>query len=132
LMRWQIWNNMLRAQPLFVWWGRAEVHEAGKTGNFSSGNVPTHRKEAFVEIRGVRGERISGGEAEDIASQLPDELAEPLTRAGGDPEGFGLDEFYRRVAEKEGIDVDKATEHVSAVMTALGQASRRSLGTTYR
>jgi uncharacterized protein (DUF2267 family) len=65
---------------------------------------------------------VSGGKAEEIASQLPDELPQPLTRVGGDPAGFGLDEFYRRVAEKEGIDVDEATEHVSAVMTVLGQA----------
>lgn len=53
---------------------------------------------------------------------MPDELAEPLARMGGDPEAYGLEEFYRRVAEKEGIDADEATKHVSAFMKVLGQA----------
>ena len=53
---------------------------------------------------------------------MPDELAVPLARMGGDPEAYGLEEFYRRVAEKEGIDADEATKHVSAFMKVLGQA----------
>ncbi len=68
------------------------------------------------------GERISGGEASDIATQLPEELAELLFRAGGNPEGFGLEAFFRRVAEKEGMDVNKVTDHASTVMVVLGQA----------
>jgi uncharacterized protein (DUF2267 family) len=72
------------------------------------------------------GERISRGEAEDIAAQLPDRLAIALTRPGGEAEDFGLDASYRRVAEKEGIEIDEATEHVAAVMTVLRQAISES------
>jgi uncharacterized protein (DUF2267 family) len=70
----------------------------------------------------VLGERISGGEASDIATQLPEKLAELLFRVGGNPEGFGLEAFFRRVAEKEGMDVNKASDHASTVMAVLGQA----------
>lgn len=83
---------------------------------------PGEAEQAIIATFETLGERISEGEARDIASQLPDELAEPLTRAGGNPEGFGLDAFFRRVAEKEGVDLGKAAEHASAVMAVLGQA----------
>jgi uncharacterized protein (DUF2267 family) len=67
-------------------------------------------------------ERISGGEASDLADQLPQELKEPLQRAGEDAEEFSLEEFLRRVGEREGVNTDAAREHVSAVMTVLREA----------
>lgn len=79
-------------------------------------------EQAVISAFETLGERISGGEASDIAEQLPEELAEPLRRASGNPEGFGLEAFFGRVAEKEGTDVNEATEHASAVMAVLGQA----------
>lgn len=68
------------------------------------------------------GERISGGEASDIAAQLPEELKGPLQAATGDPESFGLENFFERVAGKIGVSKNKATEQASAVMAVLGQA----------
>jgi uncharacterized protein (DUF2267 family) len=46
-------------------------------------------------------ERLSGGEARDLAARLPREIA-PWLRADGRAEGFGADEFVRRVADREG------------------------------
>ncbi len=83
---------------------------------------PGEAEQAVISTFETLGERISGGEASDIAEQLPEELAKPLRRASGNAEGFGLDAFFGRVAEKEGTDVGEATEHASAVMAVLGQA----------
>jgi uncharacterized protein (DUF2267 family) len=66
-------------------------------------------------------ERLSAGEARDIAAQLPPELA-PYLPARGDAEGFDLDEFLRRVAEREGVDVPTAADHARAVFAALRRA----------
>src|SRR4051794_311540 len=44
-------------------------------------------------------ERITGGEAEDIAAFLPKEVRTYLFPTREEAERFGLDEFYRRVAE---------------------------------
>jgi uncharacterized protein (DUF2267 family) len=68
-------------------------------------------------------ERLAGGEAKDLAAQLPRELGEHLRRAGSSGgERFSLDEFYRRVAEREGIDVGKAAYHARVVIEVLGEA----------
>ena len=41
--------------------------------------------------------------------------------ASGDAEGFSVEEFFRRVAEKEGVDIEAASAHASAVMAVLGE-----------
>ncbi|GAA1619215.1 hypothetical protein GCM10009744_02330 [Kribbella alba] len=67
------------------------------------------------------GERLAGGEPFDLASQLPGELQDELPPLGpGEP--FGLDEFYRRVAEREGTDAEQARRHARAVMAVLRDA----------
>jgi uncharacterized protein (DUF2267 family) len=66
------------------------------------------------------GERLSSGEARDLAAELPPELAAMLatdTKA----QALDLEEFMRRVGEREGADVAEAQEHVRAVLAALGQ-----------
>ncbi len=71
------------------------------------------------------GERITGGEAEDLASQLPAELQAQLTAENprGEAEGFSLTEFYRRVTEREGaLSAAEATDHARAVMAVLSDA----------
>lgn len=50
-------------------------------------------------------ERLAGGEPHDLASQLPPELAEYVRydeEQKSDP--FSLEEFFRRVTQKEGVD----------------------------
>jgi uncharacterized protein (DUF2267 family) len=67
-------------------------------------------------------ERITRGEAADIAALLPKEVRQWLTTVPEEAERFGLDEFYRRVAEREGVDPRTAAEHARAVFAALGAA----------
>src|SRR5256885_341656 len=51
------------------------------------------------------GERLAGGEAKDLASQLPQELALYLERTHtGIQQSFSLDEFFWRVSQREGVD----------------------------
>src|SRR4051794_22954358 len=52
------------------------------------------------------GQRIAGQEPSNLASQLPNELKEPLTRHTGAAETFDVDEFLRRLADHEGTGVD--------------------------
>ena len=67
-------------------------------------------------------ERISGGEAADLADQLPQELKEPLRRAGEDAEEFSLEELLRRVGERAGVNTDAAYDRAWAVLSVLGEA----------
>ena len=69
-----------------------------------------------------RSERLAGNEPNNLAAQLPDELATPLRGEGG-RDNFSLDEFYRRVGEKEGgVGQDKAIRHARAVALVLQEA----------
>jgi uncharacterized protein (DUF2267 family) len=68
------------------------------------------------------GERIAGGEAEDLAVQLPPVAAEPLRRPGGDPQAIPADEFVRRIAEREGVPEIVAREHARAVLTTVRES----------
>jgi uncharacterized protein (DUF2267 family) len=65
------------------------------------------------------GERLSRGEARELAEELPDPFR--LDLFDGDlAQRFGLDEFLRRVAEREGVSEDEACQHARAVFAALG------------
>jgi uncharacterized protein (DUF2267 family) len=65
-------------------------------------------------------ERLSAGEARDIARQLPGDLGKWLA-SSDDAQPFHADEFLRRVAEREGIDPETAESHARAVFIALGR-----------
>jgi uncharacterized protein (DUF2267 family) len=71
-------------------------------------------------------DRLSGGEADQLAAQLPREIGEYLRReALGDlyqGERFDLNQFYQRVAERERIPFLDAVFHARAVMQVLEQA----------
>jgi uncharacterized protein (DUF2267 family) len=67
-------------------------------------------------------ERISGGEARDLAAQLPQEIQPALRPKAEEAEGFSLEEFYRRVAEREGVDIETARIDASTVMRVLSEA----------
>ena len=78
------------------------------------------RDEAELAIGAVfvtLAERLAGGEAKDLASQLPPELAiylqQPFAGAG---ESFSLDEFFTHVGEREGIDSADAAFHARVVL----------------
>ncbi|BCB91352.1 DUF2267 domain-containing protein [Phytohabitans suffuscus] len=64
-------------------------------------------------------QRISGGEAADLADRAPDELRPYLTKAQEEPEPFPYEEFIRRVAESVNVDLATAEAGVAAVLHAL-------------
>jgi uncharacterized protein (DUF2267 family) len=71
-------------------------------------------------------ERISGGEVEDLMSELPEELRPALERGSMESHGvarkMSLEEFVREVAWREGATPDDARKHARAVFKALRQA----------
>jgi uncharacterized protein (DUF2267 family) len=68
-------------------------------------------------------ERITGGEAEDLAAQLPGPLKSALPeRPGGTAEAFDLDEFERRVADRAGVPQDSVEAGIRAVFQTLSEA----------
>jgi uncharacterized protein (DUF2267 family) len=68
-------------------------------------------------------ERLVGGEAHDLASQLPPELAHSLQLSDA---GIGakltLDEFFALVSEREGVDLEDSTLHARVVIGVLTEA----------
>jgi uncharacterized protein (DUF2267 family) len=69
-------------------------------------------------------ERLSGGEARELAAELPPPLAEWLSGGGENAEPFDAGEFVRRVAEREQVDPETARAHVQAVFIALARLVR--------
>jgi len=67
-------------------------------------------------------DRISGGEAEDLAAQLPGPLKEPLQKPREEAESFGVDEFVRRVAERSHVPEEQARRGAVAVLTTVREA----------
>lgn len=79
-----------------------------------------HATAATHATLAVLGERLAGGEPKDLAAQLPTGIAEALPSTGRGAT-FGVEEFYRRVADEEGrgCTPDGAREHARAVVAAL-------------
>ena len=68
-------------------------------------------------------ERLAGGEAKDLAAQLPPEIGEHLKgQWSALGERFSLDEFFRRVSLREGVDLSDAVFHARAVIEVLSEA----------
>jgi uncharacterized protein (DUF2267 family) len=90
------------------------IHEVQRRGDFVSVD---DAEAACTATLSVLGERLAGGEAKDLAAQLPRELAD-VVQTRGPGERFDLQEFYRRVAEREERDVNPAVarEHARVVM----------------
>ncbi|MDQ5818572.1 MAG: DUF2267 domain-containing protein [Actinomycetota bacterium] len=63
-------------------------------------------------------ERLAGNEPSNLAAQLPPEIA-PYVEGDGGREAFSLEEFYDRVAQKQGVDHDEAVRHARAVATVV-------------
>jgi uncharacterized protein (DUF2267 family) len=74
-------------------------------------------------------ERVAGGEVRDLIEQLPAELHEPLAKGDALSHGaarrMSLQEFERRVAEREGVVPAVAHEHARAVLATLREAVSR-------
>ena len=68
-------------------------------------------------------QRISPGEVEDRAAQLPGPLGQTLADAKPQQaESFGIEEFYRRVAEAVGARTRTAEWDAGAVLSTVADA----------
>jgi len=93
------------------------------------GRVQNRTQMASTEeaVRAIRAtlqtlsERLAGDEADDLAAQLPQEIGVFLHREDGG-ERFSLDEFLRRVADREKVDPPDAAYHARVVIELLGEA----------
>jgi uncharacterized protein (DUF2267 family) len=68
------------------------------------------------------GERITGGEARDLAAQLPKELQDDLASASEEAEPFDLEKFIRRVGERARVAPADARIGINAVFQTLEDA----------
>jgi uncharacterized protein (DUF2267 family) len=91
----------------------------------AGGMTEQEAREAAGATLRTLAERITPGEAMDVAVFLPAEFREVLTSGPRTPEPFGPDEFVRRVAKRESTDGGTATRHVRAVFAALGKVASR-------
>ncbi|HEU5377884.1 MAG TPA: DUF2267 domain-containing protein [Ktedonobacteraceae bacterium] len=67
-------------------------------------------------------EHLAGGEAEDLAAQLPPEIGKHLRGARAAlGQRFSLEEFFRRVSVRESVDRSDAMVHAHAVIEVLGE-----------
>ena len=69
----------------------------------------------------VLHKRLAGNEASHLAAQLPHEIGLYLKDVV-ENERFDLTEFFKKVAEEEGVDLPAAVQHVRAVVATLQQA----------
>lgn len=84
-------------------------------------NDNEHATTAVVGTLELLGQRLAGREPADLASQLPAELQDALSRRTGSAETFDVDEFLRRLAQYEGRGVtpEQARDHAQAVLGTL-------------
>lgn len=90
--------------------------------NRSVGDARRAAEYAITATLETLNERITGGEARDLAAQLPKEVQPALRPKAEEAESLSLEEFYRRVAEREGVDVETARIDSSAVMRVIREA----------
>jgi uncharacterized protein (DUF2267 family) len=86
--------------------------------------VATGREEAERATRATLetlAERVSAAETRHLVEQLPPELG-PWLASPTPAEAFDVDEFLRRVAEREGTDIATAERHSRVVFAALARA----------
>lgn len=70
------------------------------------------------------GERLAGGAAGNLASELPPLIGDYL-RGAADMEiasDMSLDDFFHRVSERENVDLPKSIHHARAVVSVLRDA----------
>ena len=72
-------------------------------------------------------DHLAGNAPAKLAAQLPEEIGALITEYKSDPEaegeGFGVDEFVKRTAERGGTaDLETAKKHSIAVLAVMRQA----------
>jgi uncharacterized protein (DUF2267 family) len=84
---------------------------------------PFEARRAGEAVLETLAERIAGGEADDLAEQLGEELRPALERgkgrSGGKAQRMSLDEFIERMANREEVTHEHAFDHARAVFATL-------------
>ena len=70
----------------------------------------------------VLADRISAGEAEDLAAQLPKGVRDWLVSKEEPAQKFDLEEFIRRVSDRAAVDLDTSTRGAWAVLSTIRRA----------
>ena len=83
------------------------------------GMAPTQAEPIARATLETLAERLSGGQAQDLALQLPEELQGYVRKPDESPEPFGLAEFLERVQKRAAVDLESATNGVRAVLDTL-------------
>jgi uncharacterized protein (DUF2267 family) len=93
------------------------LKEVEKAGDFADRD---HARAAAEAVLSVLGDHLEGGSPAHLAAELPPELAAAVAPRGS-AERFGVDEFDRRVAEREGrgCTLAQAHQHAAAVLTVV-------------
>ncbi|WP_026454810.1 DUF2267 domain-containing protein [Saccharomonospora iraqiensis] len=74
----------------------------------------------------VLGETISGGQAENLALQLPDELGAELAAQRGQASSFDKAQFLEKVGGKIlSVDTDRVERQVAAVFATIRETTRK-------
>ncbi|MCW2653597.1 MAG: hypothetical protein JWR32_4573 [Mycobacterium sp.] len=84
------------------------------------------RATATEAVLETLAERIAGGEVDDLTKELAPEFGPVLERGrklgGGRAHKMPLEEFVRRIADREGVPADVAREHARAVLNTVRDA----------
>ncbi|MET7902267.1 DUF2267 domain-containing protein [Streptomyces sp. NPDC005355] len=85
--------------------------------------LPREKAEAVIHATlGTLAERITRGEADDLASELPKQLKESLVSPTPEAEAFGLEEFVNRVSTRAEVSPESAREGAAAVLSTVRDA----------
>ncbi|MEY2532428.1 MAG: putative drug exporter of the superfamily [bacterium] len=107
-----------------AWWPGRRVRRAAKSDFLEEvarrAGVDTAQAERAAHAAlSTLAERVTRRETRQLAAQLPPALADDVLEAARRPERFSVDEFLRRMSEREGVSEAEAAEHARAVMTTL-------------
>jgi uncharacterized protein (DUF2267 family) len=87
------------------------------------GNLSREQAEATTRATvEVLADRISGGEARDLAGELPEPLKTWLQPEDELAKGYGVHGFVRRVEDRAGVPEPVAREGIRAVLATLREA----------
>jgi uncharacterized protein (DUF2267 family) len=85
--------------------------------------VSTQQAESLTKaVLSALADRLTGGEADDVASQLPKGIKEAMLPTNPEAEPFGLSEFIERVARRAGMTPEHAEVGARSVMRTLREA----------
>ena len=72
-------------------------------------------------------ERLAGGAAGNLAAQLPPDIGRHLAETRADGVSLNLDQFFDKVAEREGVETPEAVWHARCVIDVLEDATSGTL-----